>query len=351
MAPTYRVGIIGCGGMGGSHARAYAQKEATQVVAVMDINPEAAQKLADEYDVPAVYTDYHQMLQQEDLDIVSIPTWQGVRAEIAIAAAQSGIKAIMGEKPIAAAMGEANDMIDACNDNYVKLAIGHQRRFQPTTNEIRRLVAIGAIGQPLQLHHSAKPNAGLLNTGTHAIDTWRYYLSDPETLWVIGQTARSTDRWERRSACEDLCMGLICFEGGARATYEGDLPEPRPIYPEIIGTEGKIKVGEGGKILLHTDQEAGWREIDPPPVETDQYQELFDWIEGKIPEHRSTGYQARYTLEIMMAIYESLRIKDVVRLPLETRESPLEIMVADGTLPVLKEGRYDLRAPFPEEQN
>jgi len=51
-----------------------------------------------------------------------------------------------------------------------------------------------------------------------------------------------------------------------------------------------------------------------------------------------------------MAIYESLRIKNVVTLPLETRDSPLDMMIDDGTLPVLQEGRYDLRAPFPEQQ-
>tara|TARA_B100000949_G_C14209583_1_gene419667 strand:+ start:366 stop:548 length:183 start_codon:yes stop_codon:yes gene_type:complete len=54
-------------------------------------------------------------------------------------------------------------------------------------------------------------------------------------------------------------------------------------------------------------------------------------------------------MEIMMAMYESLRIKDFVRYPLKTREHPLELMVEDGTLPVLEPGRYDIRAPFPEE--
>ena len=73
-------------------------------------------------------------------------------------------------------------------------------------------------------------------------------------------------------------------------------------------------------------------------------------MEGKVSEHRSSGRQARYTIEILMAIYESLRIKNVVTMPLETRESPLELMVADGTLPVLEEGRYDIRKPFPEQK-
>ena len=73
-------------------------------------------------------------------------------------------------------------MIAACNQHGVKLAIGHQRHFTPQANEIRRLVAAGAIGEPRIVSHIAKPNAGLLNTATHAIDGWRYDLGAPETL-------------------------------------------------------------------------------------------------------------------------------------------------------------------------
>ena len=350
MANSYRVGIIGCGGMGRSHAGAWSKRPDTQIVAAMDISAAAVQRLAEEYEVPTTYTDYDQMLAREELDIVSIPTWQGARPAPAIAAARAGVKAILGEKPIAADLGGADDMLAACHQNDVKLVIGHQRRFMPVSNEIRRLVAAGAIGEPRLVHHIAKPNAGLLNTATHAIDSWRYYLSDPETLWVMGQANRTTDRWERRSRCEDLCMGLVCFAGGARGLYEGDLPDPRITMPEITGTEGKIALGEGGKVLLHQDGLAGWREIDPPPVGTDQFEELIQWIEGRVDTHRGTGHQARYTLEIMMAIFESLRIKNVVTMPLTTRDCPLDMMVEDGTLPVLKQGRYDLRAPFPDQQ-
>ena len=146
-------------------------------------------------------------------------------------------------------------------------------------------------------------------------------------------------------------MGLVCFEGGARGIYEGDLPGSVISMLEITGTEGKIARGEEGKLMLHRDAKGDWQEIDPPPVSTDQYQELIDWIEGRVESHRSNAGQARYTLEIMMAIFESLRIKGVVTMPLTTRECPLDMMVADGTLPVLKEGRYDLRAPFPEQQS
>ncbi|MCG9129049.1 Gfo/Idh/MocA family oxidoreductase [Candidatus Poribacteria bacterium] len=342
----YRIGIIGCGGMGGSHSRSWQKQENVEIVAAMDIYEESAKKLAAEYDIPATYTDVDEMLAKEDLDIVSITTWQGPRSEATVAAAKAGVKGIMGEKPMSASLGQADEMLKACEENDVKLVIGHQRRYRQQNTEIRRLIADGAIGQPTTLHHRAKAHAGLLNTGTHAIDTWRYMLSDPETLWVIGQTARTTDRWERRTICEDLCMGLVCFEGGTRAIYEGDLPDPPVAMPIVAGTEGQIREGDNGIILLQNGDAKGWQEITPQPEPKNQFQELIQWIEGEIPTHRGRGEQGRYTIEIMMAIYESLRIKDVVRMPLETKELPLELMVNDGTLPVLEEGRYDLRTPF-----
>ena len=116
--------------------------------------------------------------------------------------------------------------------------------------------------------------------------------------------------------------------------------------PKIAGTEGQIRNGPDGTLLLQNGDAQGWQTITPPPEPKNQYDELVEWIEGDISDHRSSGVQARYTLEIMLAIYESLRIKNVVNMPMETKELPLELMVNDGTLPVLEEGRYDLRAPF-----
>jgi hypothetical protein len=145
-------------------------------------------------------------------------------------------------------------------------------------------------------------------------------------------------------------MGLVCFEGGTRGIYEQDLPGPSVSMPAVIGTEGKIKTGKDGVILLQKDDSDGWKEITPTAVKTNQYDELIDWIEGTVPDHRGNGRQARYTMEIMMAIYESLRIKSVVVMPLKTRDNPLEMMVNDGTLPVLVEGRYDIRAPFDDQK-
>ncbi len=102
--------------------------------------------------------------------------------------------------------------------------------------------------------------------------------------------------------------------------------------------------------MVLNNKKTDWQTIKPREPETNQYQEYIDWLDGKIETHRNNGRRAAAAMELMMAIYESLRIKNVVTLPLETRENPLDLMVEDGTLPILKPGRYDIRAKFPEQK-
>jgi UDP-N-acetyl-2-amino-2-deoxyglucuronate dehydrogenase len=347
MSGSYRVGIVGCGGMGLSHARTWTAKEKTDVVAVMDVNEESARKLGEEFNAE-VYTDYNKMFQESALNIVSITTWQNVRAEVTVAAAEAGIKGILGEKPMAANLGDSDLMIEACDRHGVKLAIGHQRRFIPQNVEARKLIMDGAIGNPTAMLR--RDAHGLLNRGTHELDEMHFVLGDPKPLWVIGQVTRKTDRWERRVRCEDKCGAIICFEGGIRGTYESDLPEPGLQGDVIYGTDGILKRGPEGTLLLLNSHHAGWTIITPPAVKQDQYDEFIDWMDGTIDTHRNVGSQARLIMELMMAIYESVRIRDVVELPLTTGENPLDLLVEDGTLPVEIPGRYDIRAPFPEQQ-
>lgn len=348
MSESYRVGIIGCGGMGGSHARHWTQKPRTDVVAVADVSERSARKLADEFDAKP-YTDYADMLEEEACDIVSITTWQSVRAEITVKAAEAGAKGILGEKPMASSLREADIMLDSCAQHGVKLAIGHQRRFTPQNVEARRLVMDGAIGAPMAMLRGDAH--GLLNRGTHELDEMMYVLGDPRPVWVIGQVTRKTDRWERRVRCEDRCAAIIAFEGGIRGTYESDLPDPGLQGDVIYGTEGILKRGPDGSLLLLNRHAGDWQSITPPSVGVDQYDEFIAWLDGGAEGHRNDGDTARLTMELMMAIYESARIRDVVELPLQTGDNPLDLMVEEGALLVEIPGRYDIRAPFPEQTN
>ncbi len=337
----YRVGIVGCGWAGRIHARGWRELKNVKIVAAADLDESALKRFCEEFGIKKAYTDYKEMLSKEDLDIVSVCTWPSSHAKITIDAAQSGVKGILCEKPMCVNLAEADAMIKACEEHGVKLAIGHQRRFYPHNVEARRLIAAGEIGKPLLI--VCRVRDGLMNNGTHYIDLMRYWLGDPKPVWVIGQLERKTDRYERGLPIEDLCMGLICFEGGTRGLIESDLPyEGVPTEPVIYGEEGVIKFK--GRELYLLSEEDGWRKVPLPPQKDTEFSELIDWIEGR-KVHRSNAYEARYTMEILMAIYESSRSRSLVRLPLKIKENPLHMMIKEGLLPVLRPGRYDIRLP------
>lgn len=359
----YRVGIIGCGGIARVHAHSYIAEESTEIVCCADINKDAIDKFGDEFSIPesSRYTDYKVMLDLQKPDIVSICTWHGTHAQATIDACNAGVKGILCEKPMATCLGEADDMLKAAERSGTKLVIGHQGRFNPSATKVRELIKSGAIGKPTYVFR--RSGDGLLNNGTHAIDGVRYILGDLKALWVIGQVSRHTDKWECRVRIEDLCMGLICFDGGTRFVIESDLPKPDLPSSDIYGTDGIIRTVKD-TIYLMNPNHSGWKEIKPDepkePVKVIMKEgwsapadvapglisELIAWIEGRIDEHRCSGRHAYATMEIMMAIYESLRIHNVVFMPLETRQSPLELMIDDGSLPVTKPGKYDIRVPF-----
>jgi len=348
----YRAGIVGCGTIARAHAKAYLKHERVKLVAAADINPHALKLFSEEFPVPSTYTDYEEMFDKEDLDIVSVCTWHPSHAEITIAAAKRKVKGIICEKPMCVSLGQAEAMIKACEKSGTKLTVEHNKRYNPVNVEARNLIKNGAIGQPVIV--ITRSSDGLLNWGTHMIDQCRYLLGDPETKWVIGQVERRTDRYERRVLIEDLCMGLVCFSNGARLVIESDLPSPTfPFNARLLvyGSEGMIIPLESDNRLLLLSKKLGWREIKPEKTEKDglfmHLDELIAWMEGKLTDHRCSGKQAYYTVEIMMSIYESLRIKGLVRMPLKNKENPLEMMIKDGTLHVEKPGKYDIRIPSP----
>ena len=179
-------------------------------------------------------------------------------------------------------------------------------------------------------------------------------MDDPTTVWVMGAVERQTDRYERDVATEDCCMGLVTFGNGAQALIQSDLDRPNEGagYFQIRGGEGMMAVTERS-VRLFTSRDGGWVDI---PIDANderqaiggetnaaQVRELIAWLEGG-EEHRASGRKARDTVEIMMALFESARQHQVIRLPLKEMAYPLDLMIEEGKLPVAILGKNDIRA-------
>jgi predicted dehydrogenase len=102
-----------------------------------------------QYDIPKVrqYTDYKELIDTEQPDIVSVATQPEHRAEIVLYAAEHGAKAIYAEKAMAASMAEADAMVEVCERNGVFFNIGTQRRWHPGFTKMRELIDSERLGR------------------------------------------------------------------------------------------------------------------------------------------------------------------------------------------------------------
>jgi UDP-N-acetyl-2-amino-2-deoxyglucuronate dehydrogenase len=347
MPAKYRVGIIASGRIAREHARGWQECEQTEIVAISDSHPQALAQFGHDFKVKRRYLNYREMLAQEQLDIVSVCSWDPQHAEMTIAAATHQPKAILCEKPMACSLGEAQAMMIACERNGVKLAIGHQRRFYSAWNEAKRLVQEGAIGKPTRMWSAIR--SGMMNTGTHCIDFQMYVLGDVQPQWVMGAVERKSDRYIFGHRVEDRCFGVIGYQDGIEGVIESDMNSSYQVGATIYGSEGIIEVDDN---TLRTLTAGGWQQFQPTDAEqraygrahVDQAYGICDWIDGRVAEYRGSAKQGIAALEVMMAVYESARLNERVMLPLETRANPLDVAVEDGKLPVLRPGKYDERS-------
>ena len=137
MADKYRVGIIGCGSIAGLHVQGYRGVEEVEIVAIADPVEDALNAFGENHNIQTRYLDAREMLDKENLDIVSVATWHRLHAPMTIAACARKPKAILCEKPMATNLGDCDDMLIAARRNNVKVAIAHQRRFNPVWTDAR----------------------------------------------------------------------------------------------------------------------------------------------------------------------------------------------------------------------
>ena len=178
----YRVGIIGCGKIGGNYAAAFERlKDRVELSAVSDIMEEKAKGFAEKWHIPAAYTDMHEMLSKEALDIVGITTHNREHVEPTVAAAKAEVKGILCEKPMALSMGDADRVIEACEQSRSKLAIDHTMRFNPNWRYAKQMVDDGVIGELLHIEvQNYGDTSTLLHNGTHSCDAVRFFGGDAE---------------------------------------------------------------------------------------------------------------------------------------------------------------------------
>ena len=335
---TYRAAVIGCGRMGGfidnevigtpgfyppySHGGGFYTSERTDLVACSDFRTDLMDEFGRNYGVPpeGQYTDFRKMVASEDLDIVSVATHVEHHAEVVIALAEAGVKAIYCEKGLAPSLGEANAMAEACNRNGTILNMGAQRRYHPGFQKMREIIDSGEIGAVQNLVMTY--GAGLFDHGCHVMDLLTYLIDDPHAVWVQGnapvpptpsatEVSTATIRVGTASSCSRTALPPTCRIRALRVP--GQLRKRRRRHHQRH--PGLLPANGGGRPATFKEVEFPHFEMSSPTVNLiDDLARALDTGDPPMGGMES----ARHGVEIMVAILEShLRGGERITMPLE----------------------------------
>lgn len=338
-----RVGIIGCGqtrasgqatgaGISHRHAEGYKASPDVRIASLADINLDNAKAFQEMHGGDRLYTDYHDMLAQECLDVVSICVWPHLHAPIAIGCAQARVPAIHCEKPMAPTYAEARSMVAAAQEYEVQLTVNHQRRFGTPFRKAKELLSSGAIGDLVRLEASC---SNMYDWGTHWFDMMFFYNDQTPVEWVMAQVDPRSGRKHFGVFMEGQGICQFGFQNGVTGLLVTGKETRWGAENRLIGSKGMIEVGVSPEVPLRmrTD-DSGWQAI---PCEdgihdivhfTRAIQDVVDALKTKREPELAAG-KALMTAEVIFATYESSRRRGRVELPLDVDDNPLWSMVQD----------------------
>ena len=339
-----KVGIIGCGGIANQkHLPALAGIEEVEVVAFCDIIEERAILSKNTYGTSdgRVYSDYKEMLEKEDLDIVHVCTPNSSHAEISIAAMEAD-NHVMCEKPMAKTAEEARAMIEASEKTGKKLTIGYQNRFRKDSQFLHAACADGELGEIYNakahaIRRRAVPTGGvfldeeaqgggpLIDIGTHALDLTLWMMDNYKPKYVVGKTyhklsdkenaANAFGSWDPKEfTVEDSAFGFIVMENGATIYLESSWAlnslDVKEAKTTLHGTKAGADMNDG---LTINGEERGLQYDKKIVLETggvDFYDGSGD--EPEIVEARAWIDSILYDKEVVVKPEEALVVTEIL---------------------------------------
>lgn len=273
---TLKIGIIGVGSISELHINAYLNNKDVELYAFCDINEERLHHMAEKYNVKHVFTDMNDMLALEEIDAVSVCTWNSAHAPCTIAALNAG-KHVLCEKPMSVTADDARAMKEAADKNNKLLMIGFVRRYGNDCKILKEFIDTDYLGdlyyaKATYLRRKGNPGGWfgdksrsgggpLIDLGVHVIDLVRYLMGNPKPVSVYGATFHKlADRknvkgkkfYQSASASEndicdveDLASAMIRFDNGAVLSIEASFSlhiKKDEGKIELFGTKGGAKL-------------------------------------------------------------------------------------------------------------
>lgn len=312
----FKIGIVGAGIIGITHRDAILKTEECILAAVCDIAKEKAEELAKSSGA-AVYTDYKQMAENEELDGVILNLPHFLHKEVTVYFLERKIPVLV-EKPMALNVRECDEMIDASKKNNTPLAVGHVQKYNPCFKAIRDIVSEERLGKLCLITETRnvdyfvnrpqwflkKELSGggiLMNYGAHTLDKLFYTTSLP-----VAEVNSVLNNFLNDSSVEASAQVLLKLEGGAGAsfTYCG-CHAPIVYETSFYFTEGTAQV-RGGWELWVSDKNKKFEKIttgkDEVLVMKEQLEEFIKLVKGE----KSEVVTPEYAREIISVLEKAL---------------------------------------------
>lgn len=321
--------------MGHMHVQAYLATGRCELAAAADVSPENRAGFAARWGGPAVYTDYRAMLEEARPEMVSVCTWPHLHAEMVIACAEAGVKAVHCEKPMATTWDDARRMVEACQQVGTQLTINHQNRFREPYRMARELVRAGAIGELRRLQGTS---SHLRNS--HWLDLLFFYNEETPAASVLAQIDCPRERTAYGEPQEAQAICSVRFANGVHALLLTGPEAEIGCVHRLIGTEGSIEVhGRAPRVRVQRKRGAAewWVDVPDDPDWQPPLDRAIAEIVAALDEGRETelsGRRALQTMEAIFAAYESSRGRGRVDLPLTIEEPPDAHRPAPADLPL-----------------
>jgi predicted dehydrogenase len=239
MTKLLRAAVIGAGSMGRNHARVYAEMDDAELVAVADADQATLNRVAQRYHV-RTYTSFHEMLEREQLDLVSVVVPTEHHYAVASAALRAGVPTLV-EKPVAATVDDGAALVALAHDLGVMLTVGHIERFNPAIIALKGQLEQGALGKVYQIHvrrigpfpARIKDVGVVTDLATHDLDIM-HYLTDSHVTRLHAEIGRRL-----HTAHEDLLSAVLRFENDIVGVLDINWLSPTKVRElSVIGERG-----------------------------------------------------------------------------------------------------------------
>ena len=361
----YRVAVIGHTGRGNyGHGmeKVWADVPNTQVVAVADADAAGLARTSASLHVPG-FRDYRAMLNEVRPDLVAVgPRWLDQHCDMVIASANAGVKGIYLEKPMCRDLEEADKMVAACEQSGTKLAMATQNRYSPRTRIIAELIQSGKLGDVVEIRARGKDDRrgggeDLWVLGTHMLDLMSLFGGDAQSCYAtvhekgVPITAKHVREGaegigplagDEVHAMYRLASGVVGYWDSKR-NAKGT---PSRFGIRIQGTRGVVELYDTGLLPFAAYLPASawstarsnqqWLPITSAGIDQPESLPAGGLHEGNVAAVKdliqaieqsrqplANIYEARKTVEMIAAVFESHRLGRAVDIPLRNRKNPL----------------------------